>query len=96
LGGESIHTLRRIVKHCDGWLPRGMDLDVVLKGMQSLKRLADEAERDIPVSVFAPYPDEESLKQLKDAGVERAILMLPAEAETKTMSRMDRLARFID
>jgi probable F420-dependent oxidoreductase len=96
LGGESIHTLRRIVKHCDGWLPRGVDLDLVLRGMQTLKRLADEAERDIPVSVFAPYPDEESLQKLKDAGVERAILMLPAEVEAKTMSRMDRLTRFVD
>ncbi|HJN49322.1 MAG: LLM class F420-dependent oxidoreductase [Pseudomonadales bacterium] len=95
LGGESIHTLRRIVTHCDGWLPRGIDPDQVLEGMQTLKRLADEAERDIPVSVFAPPPREEVLRRFQDAGVQRVILMLPAEEESKTLSRLDRLARFV-
>jgi hypothetical protein len=76
-------------------LPRGIDPDQVLEGMQTLKRLADEAERDIPVSVFAPPPREEVLRRFQDAGVQRVILMLPAEEESKTLSRLDRLARFV-
>jgi|TARA_Y100000310_G_scaffold341105_1_gene439170 probable F420-dependent oxidoreductase len=95
LGGESMHTLRRIVAHFDGWLPRGMNPSQVLDGMQTLKRLAAEAEKDVTVSVFAPPPKEEVLQQLQDAGAQRAILMLPAEEEATTLSRLDRLARFI-
>ncbi len=97
LGGESIHTLRRIVRHCDGWLPRGgQSVEPVLQGMETLKQLADEAGRDIPVSVFAPMPDETAVNQLSSAGVKRVIFMLPAEEESKTLSRLDRLSRFVN
>ena len=62
LGGESDHTLRRVIKHCDGWLPRARNPETVVRGIARLNELAEEADRDpeaISVNVFAPRPDAE-------------------------------------
>ena len=93
LGGESIHTLKRIVDYCDGWLPRARDPENLLKGMETLKNLADEAGRNIPVSIFAAPP--KWLTRFKEAGAKRSIMILPAEDIQATLNRMDQYAELI-
>ena len=93
LGGESIHTLKRVVDYCDGWLPRAREPEMVLQGMKTLKTLADEAGRNIPVSVFAAPP--KWLSRFDDAGAKRCILILPAADTQATLSRLDQYAELI-
>lgn len=93
LGGESIHTLKRVVDYCDGWLPRVRDPEKVLEGMQTLQQLAAQAQREIPVSAFSMPP--EFAPQFKDAGAKRAIMMLPADDRDATLKRLDKYARLI-
>lgn len=95
LGGESIHTLRRVVAYCDGWLPRARDPEQVLIGMQQLKQMADEAGREIPVSVFGVAPKIEFMSQFEAAGAKRCIILVPAENESKTLERLDVYAELI-
>src|SRR3990167_4894130 len=45
LGGESGHTLQRVVDFCDGWFPRGRGGDVILTGLPDLKPPAPRAGR---------------------------------------------------
>lgn len=93
LGGESIHTLRRIVDYCDGWLPRIREPERVLEGMKTLRRLASDAGRDIPVSAFAVPP--KLVQQFADAGALRCIMILPAEGRDETLQRLDKYAGLI-
>lgn len=93
LGGESVHTMRRIIDYCDGWLPRVRDPEMVLEGMNTLKNLGAEAGRDIPVSAFSMPPKYAS--QFRDAGAQRAIMMLPAEDRDATLQRLDQYASLI-
>lgn len=93
LGGESIHTLRRIVDFCDGWLPRAREPEMVIEGMKTLARLAAEAGREIPVSVFGVSP--KLVSQFADAGAVRGIVTLPAEGRDETLRRLDRYAELI-
>ncbi len=98
LGGETIHTLRRIVRSGDGWLPRAGDYEAVLDGIVTLDRLAEEAGRDpatISISVFAPPPKEAVIARFKNTRVERVILMLPPENHDETLRRLDRYAAFL-
>ena len=37
LGGESGHTLQRVVDFCEGWFPRGRARDVILAGLKDLQ-----------------------------------------------------------
>jgi probable F420-dependent oxidoreductase len=95
LGGESIHTLRRVIEYCDGWLPRARDPELVLRGMDTLQQMASEAGRDIPVSVFGVPPKADILERFEEAGAKRCIILLPADDESKTLSRLDDYAELI-
>ena len=98
LGGETDHTLRRIVRVGDGWLPRAMNPDRVFDGMQRLRVFAEEAGRDpasISVSVFAPPPKDAIVQKFRETDAERVILMLPPENASDTLKRMDRYAAWV-
>ena len=98
LGGETIHTLRRIVAHGDGWLPRARDPEQVLEGIPTLRRLAEEAGRDpdsIGVSVFGLPPAPDLVARFTEAGVERIIFAVPPDEADATRRRMDRLSGFL-
>ena len=98
LGGESIHTLRRVVAFCDGWLPRGRDPERVLEGLGELDRLAREAGRDprsIATTIFAARPDRDELARFEEAGAERALFWLPAEGRESLLPRLDRYAALL-
>ena len=98
LGGESRHTLRRIVEFCDGWLPRGRDPERVVDGLAELTAMAQEAGRDpasISTTVFGARPEPESLEQFAAAGAERALFWLPAEGADELLPRLDRYAKLV-
>ena len=98
LGGESDHTLRRVIKHCDGWLPRARNPETVVRGIARLNELAEEADRDpesISVNVFAPSPDAELIDRFKSMGVARIVLWLPPEDSDAVSKRLDGYTRFL-
>ena len=98
LGGESDHTLRRVIKHCDGWLPRARNPETVVRGIARLNELAQEADRDpesISVNVFAPRPDAELIDRFKSMGVARIVLWLPPEDSDAVSKRLDGYTRFL-
>ena len=98
LGGETDHTLRRVIKHCDGWLPRARDPEIIVRGIARLNELAEEAGRDpesISVNVFAPRPDAELIDRFKGMGVARIILWLPPEDRDAVSRRLDGYTRFL-
>ena len=98
LGGETDHTLRRVIKHCDGWLPRARDPEIIVRGIARLNELAEEAGRDaesISVNVFAPRPDAELIDRFKSMGVARIVLWLPPEDSDAVSQRLDGYTRFL-
>ena len=98
LGGETDHTLRRVIKHCDGWLPRARDPEIIVRGIARLNELAEEAGRDpesISVNVFAPRPDAELIDRFKGMDVSRIVLWLPPEDRDAVSRRLDGYTRFL-
>lgn len=98
LGGETKFTMRRIVKYCDGWLPRARHNYDVLAGVSQLSQIAAEEGRDmstIQVNVFGASSDADLLKSYRDAGITRAILPLPSETADKILPRLDRYAALL-
>ena len=99
LGGHTRYTRQRVVDFCDGWLPIGFSAEAVVKGMEDLKRRAEEAQRDLDTlstSVFAARPDRSHVDTYLNAGVERAIFVVPPEGRDKVLPRLDRYTAFID
>jgi len=98
MGGESGHTLQRVVDFCEGWFPRGRAPEIILSGLADLKARAAKKGRDmktISVSVFGARPEEAGLDQLAQAGVTRAILRLPSDGRDVVLPLLDQWAKFI-
>ncbi|HEX7036696.1 MAG TPA: LLM class F420-dependent oxidoreductase [Pseudomonadales bacterium] len=93
LGGESDHTLRRIVRFCDGWLPRARGAFDAERNVRRLERIAAEHGRPmdtLSVSVFGARSDADTLQTYRDAGITRAILPLPAAPRDEVWRVLDR------
>lgn len=86
MGGNGATTLDRVVEFCDGWLPIAMRSDDLTERITELKRKAEAAGRDpnsIPVTIFAARPERAAIEKLEQAGVSRAVFMMPpADRET--------------
>lgn len=98
VGGETDHTLRRVVDWADGWFPRGRGGFDPAEGMARLKAIADEAGRPMDtlhVSLFGAPPNREALDRAAEAGVTRAILALPSNDRDDVMRRLDRHAELL-
>jgi len=98
LGGESTHTLKRVVEYCDGWFPRGRAAERILPGLEELKSLAAKAGRDmktISVNVFGAAPDEAVLDGYRKAGITRSMFRLPSEPRDTILPLLDKLSKLI-
>jgi alkanesulfonate monooxygenase SsuD/methylene tetrahydromethanopterin reductase-like flavin-dependent oxidoreductase (luciferase family) len=98
LGGESGHTLQRVVDFCDGWFPRGRAAEAILPGVADLKTRAARAGRDmktISISVFGAKPERATLDGYAAAGITRAILRLPSEGRDAVLPLLDQHAKLL-
>ena len=98
LGGETDHTLRRVVEFCDGWFPRGRGGFDAAAGVARLRRIADEAGRDmsgLSISVFGARPDRRAMDEYREAGVTRAIIGLPSDSRDDVLRLLDKHAALL-
>lgn len=98
LGGESEHTLRRVMEFCDGWFPRARSFEDPSREMARLNAAADAYGRErssVSTSLFAAKPDQGYLARCADAGIGRAIFTLPSEGRDKVLPLLDKLATLL-
>ncbi|WP_416899427.1 MAG: LLM class F420-dependent oxidoreductase [Minwuia sp.] len=99
LGGETDHTLKRVVEYGDGWFPRANYAFDPAEGMARLKRAAEAAGRnpaELPVTVFRAPPDAEALKAYAAAGIDRVLFDVPDKGRDEVLPLLDQYARFIE
>jgi probable F420-dependent oxidoreductase len=95
LGGETEHTLSRVVAFCDGWFPRATaDFDPT-EAVRRLKRASAAAERDfahLSITVFRAPPDAATLRRYADTGITRALLDVPDAGRDDVLPLLDQYA----
>ena len=98
LGGETVHTMRRVMDFCSGWFPRGALLPDPAGGMERLRAAAEDAGRDpatVSATVFGAPAEAGYLDSCREAGFDRAVLRLPSEERDGVMPLVDRYAALI-
>jgi probable F420-dependent oxidoreductase len=98
LGGETEHTLRRVVDFCDGWFPRANYNFKAKDGVARLRRFADEAGRDmstLSVTVFRAPPDPATLDEYRDAGIRSALFEVPDASRDEILKQLDEQAKLL-
>ena len=95
IGGESDHTLRRIAQLADGWLPRARHGFDAKKEMTRLQGIAEREHRDpseITTTIFGAPSDPAILEGYRQAGIDRAIIMLRSESSDVVRKRLESIA----
>jgi probable F420-dependent oxidoreductase len=98
LGGESEHTLRRVIEFCDGWFPRARDFEDPSREMARLHAAADAYGRErstLSTSLFAAKADKNYLARCAAAGIDRGIFTLPSEGRDTVLPLLDKLATLL-
>jgi len=95
LGGESDHTLRRIVDYCDGWLPRTRQAFDARQSIERLHKMAEKKGRDpktLSVTVFGAPTKPEALADYAKAGIDSALLAIPDDSRDDILKYLDKIA----
>lgn len=95
LGGESDHTLRRVVEYCDGWFPRTRKGFDPVEAVARLRKMADAKGRDfktLSTVVFGAPPNEAALASYEAAGIDGALLAIPDDSRDEILRYLDKIA----
>ena len=98
LGGESDHTLKRVMEYCDGWFPRANDEFDPKLAASRLAAAASAVGRDpksLSITVFRAPSDAAALKRYRDAGIDRVLLEIPDLSRGEILKTIDRLAPLV-
>ena len=95
VGGAFPYGARRALQYGDGWMPiGGRDQDPIAL-LPRFRQMCAEAGRDpasVPMSVFGPKHDLDTLKRLRDSGMERTVLAIPTAGRDAALASLDACA----
>jgi probable F420-dependent oxidoreductase len=95
VGGAFPWGARRALEYGQGWMPLGGRDQDPFELLQRFRQMCAEAGRDpasMPMSVFAPKQELDTLKRLRDAGIERAVLTIPTAPCDAALTSLDACA----
>jgi probable F420-dependent oxidoreductase len=93
LGGETDHTVRRVVEFCDGWFPRARGDWEPKSAVARLRKAAVDAGRDpdsLTVTVFNAPADQKKLAPYREAGIDRVLFEIPDLSRDDILRVLDR------
>jgi probable F420-dependent oxidoreductase len=95
LGGETDHTLRRVVEFCDGWFPRATPAFDPKEAVGRLRQMASTSNRafsELSITVFRAPADAGKLAAYRDAGIARGLLEIPDLDRDGILAHLDKIA----
>lgn len=94
VGGSGPHVARRVLDFGDEWMPHaGMPLAELADRIATLRAAGREAGGDeVPVTVFGAEPEAAHLAELREIGVNRALLYAPPDDADTVRRFLDQVA----
>ncbi|MEJ0071805.1 MAG: LLM class F420-dependent oxidoreductase [Pseudomonadota bacterium] len=97
-GGETEHTLKRVVEFCDGWFPRPIG-DFTPKGaVERLRKAAEAGKRDpasLSITVFRAPTEQAALADYRAAGIKRVLFDVPDLSRDEILRKLDEYAPLV-
>jgi probable F420-dependent oxidoreductase len=96
VGGAFPYGARRAIRYGDGWMPHRSRPHYanVREFLPEFRKMAKEANRDVPVSIWGAKEDEDLLKRDRDEGVVRVIVSLDSAKADVILPQLDRWSKF--
>jgi len=99
MGAASAWGRERVARYCNGWIPLPAQMRNIKEEIADLEARLHRHDRkleDIEISFFWAPDDADQLKRYRDLGVDRVILACPAEADSATLSLLDKHAKLME
>jgi len=97
-GGETDHTLKRVVEFCDGWFPRPIAGFTPKGAVERLRKAAEAVKRDpasLTITVFRGPTEPAALAEYHAAGINRVLLDVPDLSRDEILRVLDKYAPLI-
>jgi probable F420-dependent oxidoreductase len=98
LGGETDHTLKRVVEFCDGWFPRpnkGWEPKTAKTRLREAALAGGRDPASLSITVFGAPADAAGLAPYREAGIERVLLAVPDRSRDEILQALDKYAALI-
>ena len=85
----------RIINYANGWIPIGVQPDVVQKGRETLDKMAAENNVDpnkFDITVLGVKPDKKLLSQFEKAGANRVTISLKTDTKANSVKQLNQIA----
>ena len=95
LGSMIDKVFGRIINYANGWIPIGVQPDVVQKGRETLDKMAAENNVDpnkFNITVLGIEPDKKLLSQFAKAGANRVTISLKTDTKANSVKQLNQIA----
>ena len=95
LGSMIDKVFGRIINYANGWIPIGVQPDVVKKGRETLDKMATENNVDpnkFDITVLGVKPDKKLLSQFEKAGANRVTISLKTDTKANSVKQLNQIA----
>jgi alkanesulfonate monooxygenase SsuD/methylene tetrahydromethanopterin reductase-like flavin-dependent oxidoreductase (luciferase family) len=98
IGGESDHTIKRVVEYGDGWFPRprrGWEPKAAAARLHAAATAAGRDPATLPITVFNAPADSAKLEPYREAGIHRVLFETPDLSRDEILRLLDRNAPLV-
>ena len=95
LGSMIDKVFGRIINYANGWIPIGVQPDVVQKGRETLDKMATENNVDpnkFDITVLGVKPDKKLLSQFEKACANRVTISLKTDTKANSVKQLNQIA----
>ena len=89
IGGNTEHTLKRVIAYGDGWIPNAGRSQLVTQ-IPEFRRLCEEAGRGhLPLTIYGTRPTAEAIADYEAMGVDRVVFWMPSKPRDEVMRELE-------
>jgi probable F420-dependent oxidoreductase len=89
IGGNTEHTLKRVITYGDGWIPNA-GRSRLLAQIPEFRRLCEESGRGhLPLTVYGTRPTAEAIADYESLGVDRLVFWMPSKPRDEVLRELD-------
>ena len=89
IGGNTEHTLKRVIEFGDGWIPNAGRSRLTAQ-IPEFRRLCEESGRGhLPLTVYGTRPTAEAIADYEALGVDRLVFWMPSKPRDEVMRELE-------
>lgn len=89
IGGNTEHTLKRVITYGDGWIPNAGRSRLAIQ-VPEFRRLCEDSGRGhLPLTVYGTRPTAEAIADYEALGVDRLVFWMPSKPRDDVLLELD-------